>query len=413
MIRNARYSRSVFKTFSLTTAFTNTSQRVQLGVALTAAGAAHHFWYLCCVQGQILTLLLERMQAIPGPWPSLIREVQSIVLGDDGFGEDLDWGHDRGRDFQCLATIMCLIHGHPSQAFPGPARLEKWLSGTAAVPVQTRHDVFDTFRIFIALVKDKKLNVTFRKPRVSPIEFTMIGVLIFHFKKTHSMAQLASKISSMRADVREQFQDIRANNKVLKVMFAFLKKNPTPPDTKEGKRPVVAVDTIKKKGGVVKVKLEKRKMSPEPISSDDDDEAPPPRKKRASMPEASSSRAKSTPAASASATKAIKKEKGKSASTKASVRAPAISSLKTGSSVQTGKRTANATVVPVVDSPSVSAPPGPPPEKAVASEPAREQSAPAASMEVDEPPSRNDANGHSQWVFWFLSTLDLIKPSLE
>ena len=110
---------------------------------------------------------------------------------------------------------------------------------------------------------------------------------------------------------------------------------------------------------------------------------------------------------------AIKKEKGKSASTKASVRAPAISSLKTGSSVQTGKRTANATVVPVVDLPSVSAPPGPPPEKAVASEPAREQSAPAASMEVDEPPSRNDANGHSQWVFWFLSTLDLIKPSLE
>ncbi|KAI0367878.1 hypothetical protein BV20DRAFT_530564 [Pilatotrama ljubarskyi] len=179
-------------------------QRVQLGVALTAA---------------------ERMQAIPGPWPALIREVQSIVLGDEGFGEDLDWGHDRGRDFQCLATIIHLIDTHPSTVFPGGARLEKWLSSFTPVPVKTREAVMETFRIFIALVKDKRYNTAFSKPaRVSPIEFTMIGALIFRFRKKYSLKQLSSAIWLMRADVRKHHVDIRSNGKVTKTMFRFIEK---------------------------------------------------------------------------------------------------------------------------------------------------------------------------------------------
>lgn len=67
-------------------------QRVQLGVALTPA---------------------ERMQAITGPRASVIREVQSKVIGEEGFGDNLDWGRARGRDFQCLASIVYLIENHP------------------------------------------------------------------------------------------------------------------------------------------------------------------------------------------------------------------------------------------------------------------------------------------------------------
>ncbi|KAI0808252.1 hypothetical protein C8Q74DRAFT_1188435, partial [Fomes fomentarius] len=179
-------------------------QRVQLGVALTAA---------------------ERMQAIPGPRPSLIREVQAYVLGDDGFGEDLDWGHNRGRDFQCLATIVFLISNHPSTSFPTSPGLEKWLMSAVEVP-KTLHDaVLDTFQIFIALVKNKKYNTAFQKPaRVSPVEFTMIGVLIYLYKGKYSLMQLSSAIWQMRADIRKRFQDIRANSKVTKAMFDFLKQ---------------------------------------------------------------------------------------------------------------------------------------------------------------------------------------------
>ncbi|KAH9850421.1 hypothetical protein C2E23DRAFT_835051 [Lenzites betulinus] len=179
-------------------------QRVQLGVALTVA---------------------ERMQAVAGPWPSLIREVQSIVLGDDGFGEDLDWGHDRGRDFQCLAAIINLIHTHPATAFPSAPRIERWLSSPSAVPVKTREDVLDTFRIFITLVKDKRYNMAFNKPaRVSPVEFTMIGVLIYRFRKTLSLKQLSQAIWFMRADVRKAHKDVRQNQRVVGTMFKFIEK---------------------------------------------------------------------------------------------------------------------------------------------------------------------------------------------
>ncbi|KAM5541580.1 hypothetical protein V8D89_004770, partial [Ganoderma adspersum] len=268
-------------------------QRVQLGVALTVA---------------------ERMQAIPGPWPSLIREVQSIVLGDEGFGEDLDWGHDRGRDFQCLATIICLITCHTGTTFPTTPRLEKWLSSTDAVDQKMRNDVLDTFKIFIALVKDKKYNTAFKKPsRVSPVEFTMTGVLISRFKKTHSLTQLSNAIWQMRADVRKKFVDVRANTKVVKVMFEFLKRGFKDADlASDNKGDIPATIAIKsaKRSGVPagssrpsspeaesapKPARKRRRMQVQSSSedSDGDDEAVPSRR-RVSAPNIPTTRAVAT-----------------------------------------------------------------------------------------------------------------------
>ena len=256
------------------------------------------------------------MQAIAGPWPSLIRKVQSYVLGEDGFGEDLDWGHDRGRDFQCLATIIFLITNHPNPSFPTTPKLEKWLMTPTPVPSKLHDSVLETFQIFIALVKNKKWNTAFQKPsRVSPIEFTMIGVLIYLYKRKYSLTQLSSAIWQMRADVRKQHQDIRANSKVTKTMFTFLKdrlkvnelasdaKGDTPAATAIHKiRPLQAPDIQVKSEPASASK--RRRQEPETSEESEYEEAP--SKRRASHPQLPSTRSAALKATSSKATVARK-----------------------------------------------------------------------------------------------------------
>ncbi|KAH7922254.1 hypothetical protein BV22DRAFT_1017693 [Leucogyrophana mollusca] len=188
-------------------------QRVQLGVALTPAG-----WTSFNKRSQ-------RMQAIVGPWPSLIREIQSQVLGEGGFQGYLDWGHARGRDFQCLASIGFLIENLPKHTFPGAPQLEKWLQNTEPVAAKRRAELTDTFRILVTLARDKKYSGSLNKPtRVSPIEFVMIGVLIYLHRAVLSLTQLSSAIEKMRADVRSKHVDIRANTRITKHMLDFISK---------------------------------------------------------------------------------------------------------------------------------------------------------------------------------------------
>lgn len=179
-------------------------QRVQLGVALTPA---------------------ERMQAIVGPWPTIIREIQSQVLGENGFQGYLDWGHARGRDFQCMASIGYLIENHPKPTVPSAPTLEKWLLKSDPVSPKLREDLLDTFRVFLVLARDQKYSRSLNKPtRVSPIEFVMIGVLIYLFRDRLSLTQLSSAIEKMRKDVRDDHQDIRANARITKHMVSFMSK---------------------------------------------------------------------------------------------------------------------------------------------------------------------------------------------
>ncbi|ETW76345.1 hypothetical protein HETIRDRAFT_237652, partial [Heterobasidion irregulare TC 32-1] len=188
-------------------------QRVQLGVALTPAG-----------ESLILSIpYTQRMSAITGPWPTFIREIQSEVLGEEGFGASLDWGQTRGRDFQGLVSIVFMIEKLPAFATPVSPALDKWLQRTTAVPAQLRKEVLDTFRIFMTLTKDKKYNAPFHKPsRISPIEFVMIGVLIYSHRTNLSYTQLSSAVEQMRADVRAREKDVRTNTRVTKSLFQFI-----------------------------------------------------------------------------------------------------------------------------------------------------------------------------------------------
>ncbi|RDX50781.1 hypothetical protein OH76DRAFT_1380310 [Lentinus brumalis] len=326
-------------------------QRVQLGVALTAA---------------------ERMQAIPGPWPSLIREAQAIILGDGGFGEDLDWGHDRGRDFQCLATIIFLIDSQPTTTFPGSVKLEKWLQSSKPVSPKTRKAVLETFHIFVALVKDKKYKVAFQKPsRVSPVEFSMIGLLIFLNKEKFSFVQLSNAIWQLRADVRKYHDDVRANSKVTKTIFAFLhkglKQSSLPSDGK-GDTPAAVIirqkmsetaeDDVAELSPAPKVKKEKRRRPQEPESSDDSDYEKAPPKRRASMPSAASS---SRPQSSKTPVKTSVSRKA-SAPTKASTsratgKAPAKTARSTGAAPSSPAQTNASTTSSQPSTPVAAKPP--------------------------------------------------------
>lgn len=212
------------------------------------------------------------MQAISGPWPDLLRSIQSDILGDDGFGEALEWGHARGRDFQCLATIVYLLQpGGQSKTFPGAAQLDKWLqSGTSVPDSKLRADIFLTFKIFLRLAKDPKYHVCFQKPlRVSPIEFTMTGVLIYTFKDKLSFAQLSSAISKMREDVRSKHVDVRANGRVTKTMQMFISRIKPSSLTSDKKGDVPASSVIKEAK-----KATKRKRAETESESDSEDDQP-------------------------------------------------------------------------------------------------------------------------------------------
>ncbi|KAH9961871.1 hypothetical protein BJV74DRAFT_984118 [Russula compacta] len=177
-------------------------QRVQLGVALTPAA--------------------ERLQAITGPWPNFIREIQSQVLGDDGFGNSFDWGRARGRDFHGLASIVYLIEQLPTCKIPPTSQtMDRWLTRTTPVPLKLRTGVLDTFRVYLVMVQEK----AYRKPfaqRISPIEFVMVGVMIFMKREILSLTQLSHAVEKMRADVRSVEKDVRSNGRVSRLLFKFI-----------------------------------------------------------------------------------------------------------------------------------------------------------------------------------------------
>ncbi|KAG6336424.1 hypothetical protein ID866_2667, partial [Astraeus odoratus] len=242
-------------------------QRVQLGVALTPA---------------------ERLQAIVGPWSTVIRDIQSQILGDEGFEGYLDWGHARGRDFQCLASIGYLIESLPKLSVPSAKVLEKWLHRRDPVKPSLISDLQDTFRIFVILARDKQYSGSLNRPtRVSPIEFVMIGVLI-HLKRTSlSLTQLSSAIEKMRKDVRASEKDIRANTRVTKLMMDFMNKR-------------LKVSELKKDGegdlpASIAAKKEKSSKRKRPVDSSDEEseEEPPLRKVTAVEPSTTTGPSKS------------------------------------------------------------------------------------------------------------------------
>lgn len=103
-------------------------------------------------------------------------------------------------------------------------QLEKWLNLQDPFSSDFKAKISDSYRIFAELVQDRKLNKVFKKPsKVSPAEFTTIGLLVFVHKDKLTMAQLSDAIAKMRDDVRATYVDIRMNARVMKTMIDFIK----------------------------------------------------------------------------------------------------------------------------------------------------------------------------------------------
>ncbi|KAG6373682.1 hypothetical protein JVT61DRAFT_6354 [Boletus reticuloceps] len=216
----------------------------------------------------IRLLAKERLQALVSPWSTVIHDIQHQVLGEEGFEGYLDWGHARGRDFQCLATIGYLIENHPKTTVPGTKALEKWLQKAEPVSTQLRADLHETFG------SSGSLN---RPTRVAPIEFVMIGVLIYLKRQSLSLTQISSAIEKMRKDVRASHQDIRSNTRVTKHLMEFMAKKIKVSELKsdgDGDKPA-ALATAKA------AKSAKRKR---PVYSDDSDTEPTPKVKSTKRP---------------------------------------------------------------------------------------------------------------------------------
>lgn len=188
----------------------------------------------------------ERMQALTGVYPELARDIQHKISGEEGFGRYLEWSDGRGRDFQCIASMIYLVDSKPKVKFPSSPVLDKWLHDAKHLDDNLRRSVMETFDIFIILAKDSKYNEPLQSPKVSPVEFTMSAVLIHRCKATHSMGQLSASIKRMRANVRARHADIRSNQRVTDTMITFI-NNETKRQKDRADDDVPAVDLMKKR----------------------------------------------------------------------------------------------------------------------------------------------------------------------
>jgi hypothetical protein len=103
-------------------------------------------------------LFSERLQAINGPFPDIIREARRLMVENEQFTKAFRIETARARDFQSIASVAFLIAKAPSQIMPTVASLEKWLNTEAAVDDNIKEDILESFTKFISLVLNPKLS---------------------------------------------------------------------------------------------------------------------------------------------------------------------------------------------------------------------------------------------------------------
>ncbi|KAF4602039.1 hypothetical protein EYR40_005240 [Pleurotus pulmonarius] len=143
-------------------------QRVQLGVALTAA---------------------EKLQAISSPWGSWISSLESKhVHIENGLRDLFQWDVARGRDFQNIAhLIYCCdkLETEGRQEVPTATKIDQWLRRTDEPDPRFQRQINNVLDFMTYLAgKDAKRDglvngFTAMGKRVAPVEFVFIGVLLF------------------------------------------------------------------------------------------------------------------------------------------------------------------------------------------------------------------------------------------
>lgn len=162
------------------------------------------------------------------PRTDFIRDLQNEYAKEDGWlgPKHLAWDVSRGSDFRGIANAVCCMETYANlKGLMSMPQLEKWLSIDEPLKMSTQKTVEEAFRLFAAIVQDKKLSKVLRTPaKISPVEFIGISILIYAYRDKATLAQLASGIADMRKDVRDQHVDIRMNTRVSKTIVDFVKK---------------------------------------------------------------------------------------------------------------------------------------------------------------------------------------------
>ncbi|KAF9519137.1 hypothetical protein BS47DRAFT_1388281 [Hydnum rufescens UP504] len=167
----------------------------------------------------------EKLQSIGSEWAAWIGTIcRKFVEVEDGLQDVLDWGTDRGKGFQCVAAVVAHIHSLPEFSYKSYSQLDKFLRepGKPSTNFQAKIDhVFSTLTAIASTPSFPSLKRhPFAKgtPRVAPVEFYMICVLIYLLREENN-AVIALEIQNLRTETRKVHTDIRSNNRVVGTMW--------------------------------------------------------------------------------------------------------------------------------------------------------------------------------------------------
>ncbi len=85
------------------------------------------------------------MQAISSPWADLVRKTVKKV--DETISSKLEWQSSRGRDFQCLGSVIYLID-KKAITFSAASSLELWMKKVTPPSKAFQEKIFDAISVF-------------------------------------------------------------------------------------------------------------------------------------------------------------------------------------------------------------------------------------------------------------------------
>ncbi|KAJ3541922.1 hypothetical protein NMY22_g3705 [Coprinellus aureogranulatus] len=240
-------------------------QRVQEGVPLTSA---------------------ERLQAVASPMAEWLSGLENqYIHNEGGLASLIRLEVKRGRDFQNLAHMVFCCEGLPfEERFATSHKVTPWMNREEAPSSSLKKAVEHTLRDFVTIATDKRYNQGFRtiEKKVAPVEFIFIGVLLFQLREEPNSAK-GLAIHNLRRAVREQYTDLRNNQRTVKVIWQYVRQlveDPHSPVELVEDAPAASKAASKEKG-----KGTKRKKDHQ---NDDDEDGP------ARRPKASSSKSRHT-----------------------------------------------------------------------------------------------------------------------
>jgi hypothetical protein len=212
----------------------------------------------------------EKLQAISTPYSQFINVLlKKHVQAKDGLLEYFDdWKQDRGQAFGNIALMLHMVERYPDPATSvSPSVMMKWLRRvdpvsrycvclvTAGINSFLSLQVEEHLRkkmdsvlltYYEVVAKHKAESIGAVTNRVAPIgncpsfssrsrasliffhmvEFSFIGLVIFALQPCYPLQDIARFIGDMRKHVREKEVNIRSNNQITGILYAWLASVP-------------------------------------------------------------------------------------------------------------------------------------------------------------------------------------------